>query len=122
MRLNGAEELNELLTLLSRAVSMLVVLLLAYGLWNRRRPKVHIPVMVICFVVDVINVLVIEISRLATGREGAVSISVHSLFGNGHWLLNFHIAVSVLILLCYATALISGTRLYRKQRACRAQG
>jgi len=93
---------------MTKGVSTAIVQRLVYGLWNRARPRIHIPVMVTCFVVDVLNVLVIELSR------GAVEKSIDEFSRGGVSLLGFHIFVSVVALLAYGVAVVTGTRLYRK--------
>ncbi len=108
--------LLEILPTVNRSLGTLVVVLLIYGLWNRRRPRIHMPVMIGCFVIDVANVVMIEVGRLVMEGEGAVARSVRSLTQEGLTLLNFHIAVSLLTLVCYGIAVGTGLRLYRRGR------
>lgn len=92
----------------SKAINIVMVCVLAYGLSQRHRPKVHIPVMLTAFIFDLANVLLIEFSR------GAVEQGIKSFSESGHFLEQFHITVSVLCIIGYVVAVITGTRLYRR--------
>ena len=79
--------------------SSLIVVLLALGLSLRhRRPRLHVRLMISAFVLDVLLVLYIEISRHAVER---VVERVHPMI----W---FHAAVSVGVLLCYVAMILLG--------------
>lgn len=93
---------------LSKAVGTIGIVIIAVGLRFRRRPRLHIPMMVAAFVIDVANVLVIELNR------GAVKQALEG----GEFLLNFHVSVSVICVVCYVVALITGPMLL-KRGTCR---
>jgi MFS-type transporter involved in bile tolerance (Atg22 family) len=79
--------------------SSFVVLLLAVGLWFRhRRPQLHLRLMISAFVVDLLLVLYIEISRHA----------VEKVVSRVSPVLWFHAAVSVGVLLCYVVMILLG--------------
>ena len=92
----------------SKAVGTIGLVIIAVGLWFRRRPRLHIPMMVTAFVVDVANVLVIELNRSA----------IKQALEGGELLLNFHVSVSVICVVCYVVALITGPILLKRGR-CR---
>lgn len=100
--------------MVSSWVSTGVLVLLATGLVHRHRPKVHVPIMLSCFVVDLANVVYIEV------RRGAVAQTVGMLTQGGRWVLGFHIAVSVLSLVGYMVAAVTGFRLLKRGRGRRA--
>ncbi len=97
-------------TRISSGVSMGVLLLLAFGIYHRHRPRVHIPVMLVSFVIDLANVILIEV------RRGAVEKAISTASAPGEWILKLHIAVSVLSLAGYVSAIITGLRLLRKNQ------
>jgi len=99
--------MHDVAELISSAFSTVVLVFLAVGLHYRHRRRVHIPIMLGCFAVDLANVVYIEVRRGAGGKGGT------TLGTAGEWGLQFHIAVSVLTLLGYAVALYTGIRLWR---------
>jgi hypothetical protein len=94
--------------LFSRTLNTAMVFVLALGLYLRHRPKLHIPLMLTAFAVDLTNVILIEVNR------GAVEKAYESMTTGGSFLFKFHVAVSVLCILGYVVAVITGTRLYRR--------
>lgn len=79
--------------------SSIVVVLLAVGLWFRhRRPQLHLRLMISAFVMDLLLVLYIEISRHA----------VEKVVTRVSPLLWFHAGVSVGVLLCYVAMILLG--------------
>lgn len=80
--------------------STLVVFLLVAGILLRRRRKIHVPVMITAFGLDLVSVLLIEITRGAV--EKAISRPPP--------LLLFHVTVSVLALLFYIVMFLLGER------------
>jgi len=94
--------------------TVIALLVLPFGLTQRHRPRVHIPVMLTAFVADVGNVLLVEyVARLGHGK-GAVEEGLDAFTGGGTSLQRFHIIVSVASILGYAVAAITGSRLYRR--------
>lgn len=83
-------------------LSTLVVLLLAYGLAQRHRREIHVPVMMAAFIADVLLVLWIELDRHAVEKAAT------SLDNN---LLMFHVAVSLLTLVGYIVLAVTGRKL-----------
>lgn len=114
------EVLAEWISLLSQVLSTAVVLLIAVGLRYRHRPAIHMPLMKLCFAVDVLNVVLIEVSGALLRGKSAVRKSVEATTGGeGSGLLVFHVVVSVATLVGYAVALTTGRRLYRTGRGRR---
>ena len=73
-------------------LSTLVLLILAAGFWLRkRRNAVHIRLMIAAFLIDLMLVVYIEISRHA----------VQKVVASTRPLVWFHAGVSVLVLVCY---------------------
>jgi hypothetical protein len=90
-------------------VSTLIVLALAYGIVNFRNRKIHVPVMLGCFVADVVLVLAIELNRAAV--ETAVDQAVHPT----NPLLVFHIVVSLMTVVLYGVLTYLGFGLLKGQ-------
>lgn len=102
---------------LSKVANTATLLGVLHGLWNRRRPRRHIPVMLGCFAVDLANVLVVEFSARSRGK-GAIEKGMEA-FGSEDYLLVLHIVVSVLMLAGYVVAVFTGVRLYGKGKGRR---
>ena len=103
----------------------LVTLLIFYGLAKRREAEKHMKIMVTCFVLDVINVVVVELGARLRDKEdgeyqgaGAVEEGLSSLLESSNWMLNFHVLVSTLAIVGYVVAVITGRKLF-KQGTCR---
>ncbi len=92
-----------------------MLFVIAYGIAQRRRPRVHMPVMGGAFLGDVILVGLIE-SRARGDGKGAVEQGVDAFSEGGEWIEQFHIIVSVLCILGYVVALVTGLRLQRSGR------
>ena len=97
---------EETISILPRSLNIAVIFVLAVGLFLRYRPKIHMPLMLTAFVVDLINLLIIELG------SGAVEQAVDA-FTEGTYFVSFHVSVSALALAGYVVAVISGTKLYR---------
>jgi hypothetical protein len=87
-------------------LSTLVLLLIAAGVYHRKRTRLHLGLMTGAFILDVAMVLWIEITRHAV--ENTVSPAHHTSA-----LLWFHIAVSVGVLVAYVWQIQLGRRLLR---------
>lgn len=94
--------------------STVILLVIAFGLYKRRQPKVHIPVMGLAFVMDIALVLYIEWTRHAI-ETFAESVAVPM----DKTLLLFHIGVSLVTILLYVALIVSGIRLFRGDAAVR---
>ena len=103
------------LVLAALAINVLVVVGLAYGLSRRREPAIHMKVMTCWFVIDLLNVMLVEGTARVTNEEslGAVEKGVKSFWNDPVSLLNFHILVSVISIVCYIIAIRTGRRLFR---------
>jgi formate-dependent nitrite reductase membrane component NrfD len=92
-------------TIASYLANAAVLALIAFGLYHRHRRRIHVPVMLTCLVVDVVNVIRIELGRKAV--EKALETATTS----GEWLLKFHILVSTLCVVGYLVAAFTGWKL-----------
>ena len=88
---------EDTLSILARSLNTAMVLVLAVGLKVRYRPKIHMPLMLTAFVVDLANVLIIELGR------GAVSQAMEA-FETGAYFEEFHVLVSAFSLVGYVVA------------------
>jgi len=107
--------------LISQAINTAMLLVLVAGLLKRRQPRVHIPLMLVAFIGDLINVVIVEVYARSHGSgEGAVEQGLGFAQGEGTSLQLFHISVATLCLVGYVVALVTGTRLYRTGRGRKA--
>lgn len=83
------------------AASSLVLVLIAAGVWYRRRPAIHVTLMATAFVVDVALVIYIEATRHAVERVVATTTP----------LIWVHAGISALVLVAYVVQLRLGRRL-----------
>jgi len=80
-------------------ISTLVLVIVAVGFWLRKRQNaVHIRLMISAFLIDLLLVLYIEISRHA----------VQKVVASTRPLVWFHAAVSVMVLICYVVMIQLG--------------
>ena len=84
-------------------LSTLVLFIIAAGIMRRRTPKVHYPLMLTAFTLDIGMVLYIELAREA----------VKTAMSGPPPLLMFHIVVSCLVIVCYLTQFFLGWRLLK---------
>lgn len=82
-------------------ISTLIILIVFFGLLNRHNRKIHIPLMITAFTLDLSLVLSIEIRRQAIERV----LVNHSSFV---W---FHVSVSILVLVLYIVLAWSGSKM-----------
>ena len=101
---------EETISILTRSLNIAVVFVLAVGLLLRHRPKNHMPLMLTAFVGDLGNVLLIELS-LGAGEPAL------DAFTSGGYFVPFHVSVSVLAIVGYMVAVVSGMKLYRASRS-----
>lgn len=79
---------------MNQLISTVVVVLLCVGLWKRKNPNIHIPVMASAFVIDFLLVLYIEWSRNVV--EMVVNEAAHMSL-----LLKIHVPISIVAFLMY---------------------
>jgi len=105
------------LVIIALIVNVFVVAGLAYGISKRREPAIHMKVMTTCFIVDLVNVILVELENWLRTREGAskgaVQAAGESIWNDPLSLLSFHIVVSVISIICYIIAIRTGRRLFR---------
>lgn len=105
------------LVVIALVVNVLVVAGLAYGISKRREPAIHMKVMTTCFIIDILNVILVEVENHLRPREGpskgAVETGWESFLEDPFSLLPFHILVSVISIVCYIIAIRTGRRLFR---------
>lgn len=112
MRAEGAESMDPLpqlapLSMAPHWVSAGVLVLIAIGLLFRHRREIHIPLMLSSLAVDLGNVVTIEL------RRAAVEKAARAMASQGEWLIKFHVAVSLVALIGYGVALITGLRIWK---------
>ncbi|MEM7233106.1 MAG: DUF420 domain-containing protein [Planctomycetota bacterium] len=105
--------------IISLVASSIVVVFLAIGIAKRRRRDLHVRIMVSCFVVDVLNVVLIEASLHFGGETGAVKKSIDSLTSGELSILVVHIVASVLSLVGYGVATWTGRRILAGDESAR---
>lgn len=106
---------SETLSILAKVLNTLIALVVVpIGLALRRRPSLHIPIMLSAFAVDVVNVFLVEIvARIHTHGAGAVEQGIRAFTGGDMaFIQKFHIAVSVLCILGYIVAVVTGLKLH----------
>lgn len=86
-----------------QAFSASVVAVLAAGLAFRRRPRVHVPLMLSAFALDLGSVLYLQVQRSAVQKAA----------GSPDALLLVHIAFALGSLALYAALTVTGVRLLR---------
>jgi cytochrome c oxidase assembly factor CtaG len=87
-----------------KIISTIVCILLVVGYANRRRAKIHVPLMLICFLTDLGIVVYIEVMR------GAVASAQAKMSP----LMVVHIIISVVVLVLYFVQVGSGIRNVRR--------
>lgn len=82
-------------------ISTLVLLLIAAGVYHRKRTRTHLRLMLAAFLLDVSMVIYIE-----TTRHAVEKVAHHTGF-----LLWFHVAVSVAVLVAYVAQIQLGRKI-----------
>jgi hydrogenase-4 membrane subunit HyfE len=82
--------------------SIIIVLLLYTGLFNRRNRRIHVGIMSTAIIWDLLLVLQIELNRGAV--EKAVKVAENAT------ILNVHVAISVITVLLYLVLAYTGIR------------
>jgi len=78
--------------------SSAVFAILLIGLYFRRKPRLHIPLMLLAFVLDVSLVIYLEFARSALTTASAPP----------HGFVLFHVCLAVITLMLYVIQIISG--------------
>ena len=91
-----------------KLLSVLVCVILVIGVLNRRRKRIHIPMMLTAMAIDVGMVLYLEIRR---GVVESIPKRPMTL------LLFVHLTVSVLVLILYAAQVVTGYRNAKGRRS-----
>jgi uncharacterized membrane protein YozB (DUF420 family) len=90
------------------ALSTLVLVILALGLWKRHEKNWHIPLMSLAFLMDLALVFWIELSRQAVEK---VLGQVPTAYTQESSFVLFHAGVSLLTLLLYVGLIFTGKKL-----------
>ena len=90
-------------TVVFQIQSVLIYLLMIYGISKRKNRKIHVPTMSAVLIWDVLLILQIELSRDAV--EKAVKASVNPM------LLNIHVTFAVLSVVFYVLLVFTGRKL-----------
>lgn len=86
-----------------KILSLGVCLLLLLGVVFRRRPRVHVPLMVTAFLVDIGMLLYIELTRKA----------IATVVGGPHEFVMVHATISTLVLVAYGFQILSGLKILK---------
>ena len=89
-----------------KIISIGIFALLVYGIFQRKNTRIHIPVMLTAFVLDVSLVLYIELTRDATGQALA--------WGDLPRIMHIHIFLSVMTVVLYLVQIVSGWIRFKK--------
>ncbi len=92
-----------------KIVSIVVMVLLIIGLFNRRTPRIHIPLMSVAFVTDLLLVLYIEWKRSVVEMVVEESASMPLL-------LQIHVPISIIAFLLYFPLITLGILLARGKK------
>lgn len=91
-----------------KLLSVLVCVILVIGVLNRRRKRIHIPLMLTAMAIDVGMVLYLEIRR---GVVESIPRRPMTL------LLAVHVTISLLVLILYGVQVVTGYRNARGRRS-----
>lgn len=91
--------------------SILIFLLMVFGIYKRRNRKVHVPVMSAVLLLDVILILQIELGRSAIDKASKAMINP--------MLLNIHVTFAVLSVVFYVLLVFTGRKLLKGDQAMR---
>lgn len=96
---------------MTHLISTLVLVVLAYGLWQRHQPMRHIPAMLTAFATDLVLVVYIETTRHAVEEVAHDAINPAS-----HALLLFHATISLMTVLLYTAMTYTGYKVFSGRR------
>ena len=85
---------------LLRILNVLVFILLLIGFANRRQARIHVPIMVTSFVLDMLMLIYIEVTRHA----------IEQAVGETNLTMKVHIAASLVVVILYVGQIITGIR------------
>lgn len=87
-------------------ISTFSFILLLIGIFKRKTPHIHIPLMLIAFLIDVALVLYIELDRSVIEQV----VNKSSLFS---LIMNIHIVLSVIMLILFGLQIFLGIKLVK---------
>lgn len=96
---------------LTHVISTLILLIIMVGLWKRKEVRIHVPLMVAAFIMDVLLVLYIELNLRAVE-----TVVEQAMQPKNHELLLFHAAISLSVIVLYTILTILGVKILKKQR------
>lgn len=85
-------------------LNLCIFLWICVGVGFRKRPKIHIPLMLIAFVADLALLVAVELQNQAMEKATRAT----------GFLLPIHIIGSFIFLFCYLCLIVTGTKRYRK--------
>lgn len=91
--------------------SILIFLLMVFGIYKRRNRKVHVPVMSAVLLLDVILILQIELGRSAIDKASKAMINP--------MILNIHVTFAVLSVVFYVLLVFTGRKLLKGDQSMR---
>lgn len=91
--------------------SILIYILMVFGISKRRNRKIHVPTMNAVLILDVILILQIELGRSAVEKASKALVNP--------MLLNIHVTFAVLSVVFYVLLVITGRRLLKGEHTIR---
>jgi uncharacterized membrane protein YozB (DUF420 family) len=91
--------------------SILIYLLMVFGISKRRNRKIHVPVMSAVLILDVILILQIELGRSAVEKASKAMVNP--------MILNIHVSFAVLSVVFYVLLVITGRKLLKGEHTIR---
>jgi hypothetical protein len=91
--------------------SIIIYLLMIFGITQRRNRKIHVPVMSAVLILDVILILQIELGRSAVEKASKALVNP--------MILNVHVTFAVLSVVFYVLLVITGRKLLKGDHTIR---
>lgn len=91
--------------------SIIIYALMVFGVWKRRKRKVHVPVMTGVIILDVILILQIELTRGAVEKASKAMVNPT--------LLNIHVTFALLSVILYVLLVFTGRKVLAGEKTMR---
>lgn len=89
------------------AASTIILLVIALGIFLRKKHRQHMLIMILAFILDVSLVLAIEFNRSAINTAIEQATQIHNAF------VLFHITVSLLVVVLYLALMYTGSKVMK---------
>lgn len=100
-------------TMIFQIQSALILLLMYWGVYNRRQRSLHVKLMTTAIVWDLILVLQIELTRSA--------IATASKAMTNPWLMNFHVTIAITSVVLYFGVFYAGRKILKGDNSWRGK-